>query len=218
MFQLRVNDIIYTMALWTAEKIREGFEKFYQKKGRYPTVTEIDQTRYLPSSRQIQRKFGGLKNFRKSSGYAINDFGSGKARSEIAGKSGKTGRAGERIVEKILVDHFGEEFVHVEKVWGQTKQRLDFYVYNPKTSFGVEVITAADKSSFTINLNIKIRRYLDPDYPLFFVIINHHLTQDLLDVLISRKKLSLPNKSEVVSLERFIEKISTYPRYYARGQ
>lgn len=170
----------------------------------------------LPSSRQIQRRFGGLKNFRKTLGFLTTDFSSGKERSEIAGKSGKTGRSGEKTVEKMLVDHFGEEFVHVEKVWGDTKQRLDFYVYNPKTSFGVEVITAANKSSFTINLNIKIRRYLDTDYPLFIVIINSLLTQEKLDALISRKKLSLPQNSEVLSLEQFKKIISSYPRYYVR--
>jgi len=120
------------MELWTAEKIKDSLERFNCENGHYPTVTEIDQTSYLPSSRQIQRRFGGLKCFRKTSGYSITDFSSGKERSKIAGRSGKTGRSGEKIVEKMLVDHFGEEFVHIEKIWGQTKQRLDFYVYNPK--------------------------------------------------------------------------------------
>ena len=203
------------MEPWTAEKINEGLKRFNREKGHYPTVTEIDQTSYLPSSRQIQRRFGGLKSFRKISGYAITDFSSGKSRSEIAGRSGKTGRSGEKVVEKMLVDHFGEEFVHIEKIWGETKQRLDFFVYNPKSLFGVEVITAADKSSFTINLNIKIRRYINPNYQLFFVIINPLLTQDKLDLYISRKKLSLPQNSMVLSLERFKEKISSFPRYYA---
>lgn len=201
---------------WTVDSIKKLFEKFFLERGHYPTVTEIDQTSYLPSSRQIQRRFGGLKTFRKNIGYSITDYSSGRVRSESASISGKKGRSGEKLVEKMLISHFGEEFVHVEKVWGHTKQRLDFYVYNPKASFGVEVISAADKSSFTINLNIKIRRYLDTNYPLFIVIINPLLTQDRLDTLISRKKLSLPQNSEVLSLEKFKEKISPYPRYHAR--
>lgn len=212
-----INEKIWLMAIyWTADKIKEGLERFNKEHGHYPSVTEIDKTPYLPSARQIQRMFGGVKNFRKTSGFLISDFSSGKERSEIASKSGKVGRSGEKLVEKMLTNHFGEEFVHLERVWGQTKQRLDFFVYNPEIPFGVEVITAADKNSFNINLNIKIRRYTETSYPLFFVIIGHALTQEVLNELLSKKKHTIPNNSKVLSLEQFKQKISTYPRYFAR--
>ncbi|OHA45886.1 MAG: hypothetical protein A3A80_04405 [Candidatus Terrybacteria bacterium RIFCSPLOWO2_01_FULL_44_24] len=47
---------------WDLEKIKQGFDLFYKENGRYPTTFDVDDYKYLPSSRQIQRNFGGLKN------------------------------------------------------------------------------------------------------------------------------------------------------------
>lgn len=202
---------------WTENKIVESFEKFNREYGHFPSVTEMDKTPYLPSSRQIQNIYGGVINFRKKHGYDIKSYASGIERSKSSFLSGKTGRSGEREVEKLLVNHFGEEFVHIEKVWGQTKQRLDFFVYNPVQSFGVEVITAVDKFSFVTNLNIKIRRYSEPiSSPLFIVAINRDLDQDTIDNIIFNKVRKTPKNSRVMSLDTFASEIMNYPRYFAR--
>ncbi len=63
---------------WTVNKIRDGFEKFYELHSRYPTAHDIDDFHLLPSSRQIQRKFGGLTNLRKVIGLEIVNYGRGK--------------------------------------------------------------------------------------------------------------------------------------------
>ena len=68
---------------WTLEKIREGFERFRVEHGRLPIAPEIDKLDYLPSSRQIQRKFGGLEKLRADLGYEDTHFGRGTYRSEI---------------------------------------------------------------------------------------------------------------------------------------
>ena len=47
--------------LHTLKSVKNGFEKYYSLNGRYPTALEIDRCEYLPSSRQIQRNWGGVK-------------------------------------------------------------------------------------------------------------------------------------------------------------
>ena len=63
--QLKQGDSTKGIDIWTKENILNGLRKFFDDTGRYPTATEIDQNEYLPSSRQIQRAFGGLRNLRK---------------------------------------------------------------------------------------------------------------------------------------------------------
>ena len=50
---------------WDLNKIRYGLEEFYKLNKRYPLALEIDRYPLLPSSRQVQRKFGGLKELRR---------------------------------------------------------------------------------------------------------------------------------------------------------
>ena len=40
--------------IWTIEKIKNGFEKFYAENKKYPTADEINDFNSLPSSRQIE--------------------------------------------------------------------------------------------------------------------------------------------------------------------
>jgi hypothetical protein len=47
---------------WNNENIKAGFDRFITENGRLPTAYEIDDCSYLPSARQIQRRFGGLSN------------------------------------------------------------------------------------------------------------------------------------------------------------
>lgn len=199
---------------WTSESIKDGLERFNKENGHFPTALEIDKTTYLPSSRQIQRRFGGLVSFRKLSGHKIIDFGSGRERSGIATQAGARGLSGEREVEKVLVRHFGEEFVHVEKRWGLLKQRLDFFVYNSKNNFGVDVISPSSIHSLIVNINMKIPRYSEFPYELYFVVVGLETTQEKLDKLIkNKKKLLLSNNQRLVSLQAFNEKILVYPRF-----
>ena len=103
-------------SIWSIQKIKEGFEKFERDNGRLPTAPEIDKLDYLPSSRQIQRKFGGLEKLRQVLGYKDTNFGRGAFRSEIANRVNRRGRDVEIQLEKILSNKFNEVFVHTEKI------------------------------------------------------------------------------------------------------
>src|SRR3990167_9427156 len=83
---------VRTVSDWTLENLRDGLLYFYELNGRYPTAPEIDNFDYLPSSRQIQRKFGGLEKLRTLLGHTEVSFSKGVYRSRIAQIVGKRGR------------------------------------------------------------------------------------------------------------------------------
>lgn len=139
--------------LWTKEKINEAFQKFINENGYMPTAREIDELPYLPSSRQLQRKFGGLPKIRENLGYKDIHLGKGVYRSKIANAVGKRGRLNELKLEKILKDIFGEPFVHAEKRYGISGMRLDFYVYCPTGNFGVDIFETHRKGDLHGNLH-----------------------------------------------------------------
>lgn len=58
--------------------------KLRDELGHEPTVLEIDDCPYLPSARQIQRRWGGVAAVRKAAGFKQNDHTSGNTRSDTA--------------------------------------------------------------------------------------------------------------------------------------
>ena len=98
---------------WTLEKVKEGFGRFYNINGRYPVAYDVDDCDFLPSSRQIQRSFGGLVNLRKELGLEVENYGQGKERSNLVSGFNIRGRQYENILFCLLKEHFDEKFIHV---------------------------------------------------------------------------------------------------------
>lgn len=199
---------------WDIEKIKAGFDKFLKENGRLPIAPEIDRLSYLPSSRQIQRRFGGLKELRKTLGYPDFDFGSGESRKKIAKRTYKQGFDAEKLVEQFLVSKFGEVFVHVEKRFVENKNRVDFFVYNPSLNFAVEVIQPGSFRDLQKNVNLKIDRYRKFPYILIFLVANDNYSQKRVDNWINNKRKALPENSKVWTLEVFkkwASRLKSYP-------
>lgn len=186
---------------WTKEDIREGFERFRIEHGRLPTSPEIDKLDYLPSSRQIQRKFGGLEQLRAILGYKDTHFGKGAFRSEIANRTGTRGRDAELALEKILREKFGEVFVHTERIFDNSKNRVDFYVYSPGGNFGIDIFYTETMRDLQKNINIKIDKYTKFPHKLYFVVGNETFTQTELDDYMAQKRKVLPDNIRIVNLQ-----------------
>ncbi len=193
---------------WNIENIKAGFERFYKENNRFPTSPEIDKAFYLPSSRQIQRLFGGLPNLRKLLGHTDIHFGKGEHRSKIGLSANINGKLGEKQVKDILIKRFHEPFVHIEKPVGESsKNRLDFYVYSPDGNFGVDVFTTSTIHDLASNLNIKLRKYSDFKEKLYLVVISESINLLDLNLYLSRKKLPLLENMELLLSSDFLEKI-----------
>lgn len=191
-------------SLWDIEKIKEGFEKFQIQHGRLPTSPEIDQLEYLPSSRQIQRKFGGLEKLRNLLGYKDTHFGKGKFRGQIANRSNIRGRDTELVLEKILRDKFGEVFVHTEKIFDDSKNRVDFYIYSPDGNFGIDIFYTETMRDLQKNINIKIDKYKNFKESLYFVVGNNNFTQETIDLYNKNKSKKIPPNIGIINLETLL--------------
>lgn len=198
---------------WTIEKIKDGFEKFFKEHGRLPIAPEIDQLEYLPSSRQIQRKFGGLEKLRELLGYKNVHFGQGDFRSKIATRANLKGREVELRLEKVLRDKFHEVFVHTERIFDDSKKRVDFYVYSPDGNFAVDIFYTNTIRDLQKNINIKIDKYQKFPNQLYLVVANSYFEQDDLDRYAQTKKKILPSNTKILTFDHLLEKIKDKRSY-----
>lgn len=165
---------------WTTERLKIAFDRFISENGRLPTAPEVDRTDYLPSARQIQRRFGGLKALRELLGYETTDFGSGSSRSGIATQGNLRAKAAERELELELSQIFGEAYVHSEKYYGPGRNRADFIVYTKDGIFGIDVFTTETKHDLQKNVALKVDKYIDfpKSVRLFFVVVSQSLSEE----------------------------------------
>ena len=172
--------------------------------GRLPLAQEVDKLDYLPSSRQIQKKFGGLVKLRGELGYQENRFGRGLFRSKIASRVNVRGRNAELMLQKILINMFGEVFVHTEKIFDNSKNRVDFYIYSPTGNFGIDVFYTETMRSLQSNINIKINKYRNFPARLFIVVANNSFNQKELDLYANSKIRPLSKKTKIITLDTLI--------------
>lgn len=198
---------------WTIEKIKIGFEHFIREYGRLPRAHEIDSLTDLPSSRLIQRKFGGLEALRKELGYKDLHFGKGKFRSTIADEVNTRGRKCEDELQCYLSNHFGEVFVHSEKMLVKSKVRVDFYVYTPEANFAVDIFYPSTLRTLQSNVNIKAKKYTHHSIPIYLISANDSIPQSDLDTYSTAKVVPLPKNISLVSLKKFIEITQKMPAY-----
>jgi len=190
---------------WTIEKIAEGFDKFKTENGHYPTATEIDMCSYLPSSRQIQRRFtGGLPELRKQLKLDCpTDFTKGEYSSMRAHTIGKRAHQLERIVYEYLIEHFGRPFVHREYFFmDDRRSRTDFFIYFQKGNFSVDVFFPKDRRSLAGCLNSKMRTYGQNamlQYPVIFLMMNDDISEEEVVKILAQKKKKLHAYQQVMT-------------------
>lgn len=197
-------------SFWDIEQIRAGFARFKKEHGHYPTGPEMDRYDHLPSSRQIQRRFGGLRKLRSELGLETTDFGRGIHRSKTASRVGARGREWEDRMERLLVARFGEIYVHREQPILQ-KVYADFVVYAKKKTIAVDVFTADSLASFVVNLRIKLLTYKDigPRLPLRLVCVSNEVSARDIEIHLQRKKSAIPGNVVVQTWDDFFRYVET---------
>lgn len=189
---------------WTIEKIAEGFQKFHDEHGRYPTAQEVDTYAHLPSSKQIQRNFGGLVAIREQLKLkGPTDFTKGSYSSTRAKEVGLRAHRTERTVYDMLVEHFGVQFVHREYFFVDDRRtRTDFYIHSKNGNFCVDVFFPKDKRNLTGCLNSKMRTYSHAsmlEYPVIFVMMNEMITEEDVKKILAQKIKKLKKEQHVMT-------------------
>jgi hypothetical protein len=193
---------------WTIENLKTGFERFISENGRPPTAYDIDDCDYLPSSRHMQRKYGGLGKLRELLGYGNIVFNAGDSRRETLKITGIRGTNAEDKVEEILIEKFGRVYVHSEQRYGGSRKRVDFVVYAKGITFAIDVFATEDIRMLGKNIDVKLPKYksFPSTSPLIFLLISDVITQDDINKVVdSRQSWKKYQKFTVVTLESLIK-------------
>lgn len=199
---------------WKLNEIKEGFDLFFESHSRYPTATEFDQFDYLPSSRTVQRRFGGLIALREELNLkGQKDFTKGSHSTNRAKEINTRAHKLKNEVYKYLVGTFGREFVHREFFFTDDKRtRTDFFIYTKDGNFSIDVFYPANRHSLNDCLNQKMRTY-SPDlmlqYPVIFVQMNEDITEEAIASIIKNKKNKLQQNQHLMTygeLKKFCKK------------
>lgn len=181
---------------WTIEELAEGLKHFYDQHHRYPTATEVDTYPYLPTSRSIERSFGGLVAIRQHLKLDTQaDLRSGAHSAERARKINARAHKTEQYVYEFLKEMFGKEFVHREYFFTDDKRtRADFFIYDSQKGFCVDVFYPSDKRNLTGCVNSKLQKYRGEymrEYPVIFLQMNGDISQEILDKIVRNKEKPL---------------------------
>ena len=179
------------------------FEQFFEKHERYPTSADCDTCPYLPSSRYMQRHFGGIVAVREELGLQITDYTKGAIKREVSLKIGKRSLLNEKEVLGLLVDMFGRVNVHREYLLtDDSRCRIDFHVFAPKGRFSVEVFFPKNRCTLSGCLNAKLRKYsyyVMMQYPVAFLQMNKELDH-ILDDVVKHKKNKMAKNQYLIGL------------------
>lgn len=199
---------------WNLENIKNGFESFFKTNGRYPTSREIDAYPDLPTSRQIERRFGGLVKLRetlKLSG--PTDFTKGEYSSNRARTVNKRAYEKEKFVYDYLTGIFGVPFVHREYFFSDDKRsRTDFFIHCKDGNFSVDVFYPKDRDNLSGCLNSKMKTYghsLMLQFPVIFLMLNDQISEEVIEKLLLNKKNQLRPFQSVMTFKQFTTYLET---------
>lgn len=181
---------------WTKEQILAGVEYFFELYGRYPTAIEIDRFEYLPSSRSIQRSYGGLVSLRvELIPESHADFTKGSYRSNVAKMANHRAQKYEEEFYNFLSLHFDFIAIHEHKVIRPGGISSDYFVYFDENKGAViDLFYAQDIRSLAGIIGIKLKRYILLPYEIYFILVgNPAITKEQIDILIARRKIALPS-------------------------
>lgn len=199
---------------WTLETIKHGVERYRQEHGHLPTAWDFDRCEYLPSARQIQRPYGGLEKLRDQLGLTELNYTKGSLRQKISFEGISRGIEAEDLLEPILMDYFGEPFVHTQKkYYKKLKNRYDFFVYHHGGRFGVDVFSTERTEYIGPNIRHKLAKYanIPSDVPVYFVVSSSSLLPKDVEAgkQTARKLLELSH-IDVVHMEEFLILIKSF--------
>lgn len=191
-------------------QLKECFEKFFKENNHYPTIQEIARCDYFPTTRKIQRRYGGVKVFRAKYNLGQIDFTKGEYRSRIVKDFNVKGHIEENKIFDLLVQRYGREKVHREYlITDDRRHRADFYVF-AKKHFVVECFYPKDFHSFSGCLFMKIKKYTQAEYkvPVILLQLNDLIPPERIKSFVTNRKNPLPKPMVMMCRPEFIEFIS----------
>lgn len=200
----------------TLEDYRNAFEKFKAENGRYPTVTDMDKTPYLVTSRTIQRNFeGGVKGLRSALGFTGSDLDqtTGPQRSSLTSLLNIDGVKIENELYFELTKEFGVEKVHRQEPYSNIIKNLarsDFGIYSDR-HFYIDVFIPSNDISLMNCVAIKLKKLKKHgiDQEIFLVIGNKAMDNKWFDSTPRARRIldRLPSNIKLITYEKCLSLI-----------
>lgn len=120
----------------------------------------------------------------------------------------ETGTTAEDALEVILIEHFGEPYVHTQKrYYKDHKNRYDFFVYFRHGYMGIDIFTTSRIEYIGPNIRHKLNKYriIPAETPLYFIVASDTLTAEDVEkgAATARGLVDRPN-IKVMHLSQFI--------------
>lgn len=197
---------------WTLENVLEGFKHFHKLHGRWPIHQDLLNCDYLPTTKTLQRKFGGIVEIRKALGIDNPHFNSGKTRSDRSHILWERSFHSEEEIYLKLVALFHEPFVHnqgrIQLEEGKSG-RADFIVYYQKGKFLVDVFFPdSEYIRFMNNCVQKSRTYQNINNLIFCVVSNPKITALDIEKYTSHVKNVINKNIRFLTEQNFLQVIS----------
>lgn len=209
---------------YTQQEIINGLLQLTKELAHEPTAHEIDVCTYLPTSRQIQRRYGGLPAIRQAAGLTITDHTRGKTRTIMANfVNDRANKYHLEYVNKMITKHHDYENLSTLVVREYAYQQWipsegyykniasDVAIVDSKTKHVTlfDFFYPKDKYSFSGCVRMKrskLRKHpvsLSPGYThkVVFVCMNTLFTQEEIAT-----HPAVKDDIEVISLDSFKEK------------
>lgn len=195
---------------WTDGELLAGFSRYFELYGKYPSAHEVDTFEYLPSSRSIQRSYGGLQQLRKRLiPDGIENYTKGEYRKAVASQTFATGRALEALFYGYLTTIFKEVAIHEHKLIRPGDVSCDFYIYTSEHEGVITDVFYADNIINLVNIiNIKLKRYVLVDEETYLIVVgNESIDQKMVDSKTYNRQKPLPSHIHVVTEQHFKDSI-----------
>jgi len=198
---------------WKENELLAGLMYFYELNGKYPSAHEIDAFDYLPSSRSIQRSYGGLQELRRRLiPDEIDNFTKGEYRKRVASRTFASGRALEALFYGYLTTIFRPISIHEHKLIRPGNVSCDFYIYlSEQVGIIIDVFYAESIINLVNIVNIKLKRYNLVDEETYLILVgNEQITQALIDAKTHNRQVPLPTHIKIITEQYFKDSVVPY--------
>lgn len=193
--------------IWNLENIREGMERYKILYSKYPSTLDFDMVDFLPSSRLIQRNYGGIVKLKQLLNLDdIHDFTRGEYRSKVASNMYKNAVNQEERFYNYLISKIPEIHIHEHKILRPGHVCCDFFVYTSSSSgFAIDIFYASDLFNLSRIITNKAKRYSTlGTLPIFFVLVdNSEISQEQVNIMVANKRDKLLQNIAVCTDEFF---------------
>lgn len=196
---------------WSPESLREGLQYFHDLYQHYPGEKEIDDFMYLPTARQIRRKFGGLGTLRRELQLASSGERKMKKALRPSAPANEERMLGQKIAfYEFLTSRVSEMRVHERKIVRTRGVVADFFVYtSDKNGVCIDLCSPKNVEDLARAVDAAGEKYADVPHAAYLVLVGaSRMGQAKVDELMGSRRRILPPNIRVYAADSFKKKFN----------